>query len=149
MPRPVPVGFVVKNGSKFFCRCSGVMPGPSVYFLTNATNLSPGKITEHLQRIERQVAVSDSVISALSEFAKLPLPNLQPTSIAGCLKNSVPLDSWPDNVELVFQIPDGLPNVLADEKQLAIVFANLIRNGCDSMSSEGGCVTLSARERSD
>ena len=120
----------------------------SVYFLRNSKNATPEKIAEHLQRIERQVGASDSVISALSEFAKLPSANLQPISILDCLKSSAPLDAWPDNVELIFQIPNGLPKALADEKQLTIVFSNLIRNGCESMSS-GGRLTLSARQLQD
>lgn len=120
----------------------------SVYFLRNAKNAAPEKIAEHLQRIERQVGVSDSVISALSEFAKLPSPNLQPTAILDCLQKSVPSDSWPENVELVWDIPADLPNVLVDEKQMAIVFGNLIRNGCDAMPN-GGRLTLSARQMQD
>ncbi len=120
----------------------------SVYFLRNAKNAAPEKVAEHLQRIERQVAVSDSVISALSEFAKLPSPNLQPTSILECLQKSVPTDSWPEHVELVWDIPAELPHALADEKQMAIVFSNLIRNGCESMLG-GGRLTLSARHVQD
>ena len=116
----------------------------SVYFLRNAINAAPEKIAEHLQRIERQVAVSDSVISALSEFAKLPSPNLQPVAVLDVLKKSVPCDSWPESVELVWDIPADLPQVLADEKQIAIVFSNLIRNACESMP-RGGRLTLSAR----
>ena len=118
----------------------------SIYFLRNAHNLTPEKIAEHLERIERQVAVSDSVITALSEFAKLPSPNLQRMSVANCLRSAVPLDSWPDGVELVFNIPADLPDALADEKQMAIVFGNLIRNGCEAMP-QGGCLTLSAHRR--
>lgn len=115
----------------------------SVYFLRNAKNAVPEKIAEHLERIERQVAASDSVISALSEFAKLPSANLQPMSVLTCMKQSAPLDSWPENVELIFQIPVSL-YALADERQMAIVFGNLIRNGCDAMPL-GGRLTLSAR----
>jgi signal transduction histidine kinase len=120
----------------------------SVYFLRHAENASPEKIAEHLQRIERQVGVSDSVITALSEFAKLPTSNRQPMSVADCLKKSTPLDLWPENVELDFRIPDGLPKVLGDEKQLTLVFGNLIRNGCESMPN-GGRLTLSARHVRD
>ena len=116
----------------------------SVYFLQNAGNPAPEKTAEHLQRIERQVAASDSVISALSEFAKLPSANLQPLSILDCLKRSVPNDSWPENVQLVWDIPADISTALADEKQLTIVFSNLIRNGCESMPG-GGRLTLRAR----
>ena len=120
----------------------------SVYFLRNVSNPAPEKIAEHLQRIERQVALSDSVISALSEFAKLPSANLQPLSILDGLRRSVPSDSWPENVELVWDIPADLPHALADDKQLTIVFGNLIRNGCESMPN-GGRLTLSARHLQD
>lgn len=120
----------------------------SIYFLRNAKNAAPEKIAEHLQRIERQVGVSDSVISALSEFAKLPSANLQPSSISGLLRNSTPLDSWPNNVELIFQIPENLPKALVDEKQMLIVFGNLIRNACDAMPN-GGRLTLSVRHLQD
>ncbi len=117
----------------------------SVYFLRNAKHAAPEKIAEHLQRIERQVAASDLVISALSEFAKLPSPNLQPMSILDSLKRSVPSDSWPESVELIWDVPADLPHALADEKQMTIVFGNLIRNGCDAMPG-GGRLTLSARQ---
>lgn len=116
----------------------------SVYFLRNVKNASPEKIAEHLERIERQVALSDSVITALSEFAKLSLPNLKPTSVFEILKSSASLDHWPEHVELIFQIPCDLPHALADDKQLAIVFDNLIRNACEAMP-QGGRLTLSAR----
>lgn len=120
----------------------------SVYFLQNAKSASPEKLAEHLQRIERQVAVSDSVITALSEFAKLPSANLQPMSILDNFRKSVPGDSWPENVELVWDIPANLPNAMADDKQLTIVFGNLIRNACEAMPN-GGRLTLSARRRQD
>ncbi len=120
----------------------------SIYFLRNAKSATPEKIAEHLQRIERQVGVSDSVISALSEFAKLPSANLQPLSILDCLKRSVPIDSWPESVELVWDIPANLPHALADEKQMLIVFGNLIRNACDAMPN-GGRLTFSARHLQD
>src|SRR5262245_5137418 len=40
----------------------------SVYFLVNARNPTPEKRAEHLQRIERHVALADNVITALSNF---------------------------------------------------------------------------------
>lgn len=120
----------------------------SVYFLRNAQNVSPEKVAEHLERIERQVALSDSVITALSEFAKLSLPNLKPMPVIESLQKSASLDPWPEKIELVIQVPDDLPHALADSKQLAIVFDNLIRNACEAMPS-GGRLTLSARHIND
>src|SRR5262249_49625594 len=44
----------------------------SVYYLLNARNPTPAKTAEHLQRMERHVAGADGVITALSNFAKMP-----------------------------------------------------------------------------
>ncbi|MCE9527622.1 MAG: hypothetical protein K8R36_16395, partial [Planctomycetales bacterium] len=44
----------------------------SVYFLKNAKNASAEKREEHLERIQRQVVIANDVITALSDFAKMP-----------------------------------------------------------------------------
>ena len=48
----------------------------SVYYLLNARNPTPEKKAEHLRRIERHVELADNVITALSNFAKMPVPDL-------------------------------------------------------------------------
>ena len=53
----------------------------SVYYLLNARNPTPEKKAEHLQRIERHVVLADNVITALSNFAKMPVPNLRPIAV--------------------------------------------------------------------
>ena len=105
-------------------------------------------MAEHLPCIERQVTTSDSVISALSEFTKLPMANSEPFSILDYVKRSVPSDSWPENVRLVGDLPVNFPNAFVDDEQLAIAFGNLIRNACESMPS-GGRLALSARHMHD
>src|SRR5262249_42174959 len=50
----------------------------SVYYLLNARNPTPQKKAEHLGRIERHVALADGVITALSSFAKMPVPDRRP-----------------------------------------------------------------------
>ena len=67
MPRPVPLVFVVKNGSKTLCRASGVRPGPlsrtvlrragsSVQLCVAARNLDHDRIAARRQRILQQIA---------------------------------------------------------------------------------------------
>ena len=50
----------------------------SVYYLLNARNPTAEKQTDHLLRIERNVELADNVITALSSFAKIPIPELRP-----------------------------------------------------------------------
>jgi signal transduction histidine kinase len=116
----------------------------SIYYLLNARNASAAKTAEHLQRIERHVAVADGVITALSNFAKLPLPNLRPLAVDQCLREVLELNPLPENIEAVLRCPPSLPRALADGDQLRIVFANLVRNAREAMP-EGGRLTLDVR----
>jgi signal transduction histidine kinase len=116
----------------------------SVYYLLNARNPTPAKTAEHLQRIERHVLASDGVITALSNFAKMPLPNLRPVPVEGCLRDAVALNPVPETVALTIDCPAGLTAVLADPDQLAIVFGNLIRNAREAMP-QAGRLTLTGR----
>ncbi len=47
----------------------------SVYYLLNARNPTPEKKADHLKRIERNVELADNVITSLSNFARVPVPD--------------------------------------------------------------------------
>jgi signal transduction histidine kinase len=115
----------------------------SVYYLLNARQPTAAKTAEHLQRIEKHVVLADNVITTLSNFAKMPLPNLQPFSLETCLRAAVEDNPCPGNIQVDFVMPPTLPPALADPDQIAIVFANLIRNARDAMPN-GGQLTLQA-----
>lgn len=116
----------------------------SVYYLMNARSPSPEKIADHLNRVERQVNIADEVITALSSIAKLPIPDLQPVAVRDCVETSLEAEALAPNVEVSFSCPDSVPPVLADAKQLRIVFGNLIRNAREAMSA-GGTLAITAR----
>ena len=113
----------------------------SVYYLLNARNATEEKIREHLQRIDRQVGISDGVITALSRFARLPVPNVSPVDLCELVRQSLEVNPLPENVELELDCSDDVPHVSGDVEQLQIVLGNLIRNACDAMP-DGGRLTL-------
>jgi signal transduction histidine kinase len=120
----------------------------SIYYLLNARNPTPAKTAEHLQRIEKQVMVADGVITALSNFAKMPLPNLRPFAVDQCLREVLELNPLPDSIRVTINCPPALPRALADLDQLRIVFANLIRNAREAMP-QGGELCLDGRPVED
>jgi signal transduction histidine kinase len=117
----------------------------SVYFLLHARNPKPEKVTEHLRRIEKQVAMADAVITALTNFARMPVPSTRPFSIAQCLKEVIEITGVPGDIQITVDCPPSLPPALGDVDQLRIVFGNLIRNAREAMP-KGGHLTLAGRE---
>jgi signal transduction histidine kinase len=121
----------------------------SIYYLVNARQPSPEKVRQHLERIERQVALADRVITALADFARLPMPELHPLCLEKCLKEVVELNSMPDEIVVNFDFARDLPHVLGDIRQLQIVFGNLVRNARDAMLPQGGTLSITAQPQMD
>jgi len=116
----------------------------SVYYLLNARNPTPEKQAEHLRRIEQHVTLADGVITALSNFARLPVPNLRPFALGACLKEVLEVNPLPAGCEVALDVPPSLPPALGDVDQIRIVFGNLVRNAREAMP-QGGRLTITAR----
>lgn len=117
----------------------------SAYYLLNARSASPEKVNEHLQRISQHVNVADSAITALSNFAKMPLPTLMPFSLVACIQEVLKVERLPETIRADVDLSPSLPQALGDEGQIRIVLANLVRNARDAMAT-GGVLTLIGRE---
>jgi two-component system, NtrC family, sensor kinase len=120
----------------------------SVYYLVNARNAPPEKIKTHLERIERQVGVADRVITALNDFARLPLPQLDPVDVEASLKDVLEVNPMPANIVVEWSLEAPPPAVMGDRAQLHIVFGNLIRNARDAMPN-GGRLRLCAHDKGE
>lgn len=120
----------------------------SSYYLRKARTLTPEKQLEHLERIERHVEQADGVITALSNFAKMPTPALKPVALEPLVRETVAAESPPPGIHVEYKMPEDLPRAMADPGQLRIVLANLIRNAADAMPG-GGRLTIEARPVAD
>jgi two-component system NtrC family sensor kinase len=120
----------------------------SVYYLLNAKNPTAAKQAEHLTRIERHVTLADGVITALSSFAKMPVPDLQPFPVSQCVQEALETNPVPENVRVTVDCPVSLPPVQGDINHLRIVFANLIRNAREAMP-KGGSLSIKGQVVND
>lgn len=117
----------------------------SVFYLLNARNPTPEKKAEHLKRIERHVELADGVITALSSFAKMPIPDLVPIPVAALFEEALEENPLGTGINVDLNIPESLPLLRADRAQIKIVLGNLLRNARDAMSG-AGTLRISARE---
>jgi signal transduction histidine kinase len=116
----------------------------SVYYLLNARNPTLEKQADHLRRIERNVELADGVITALSNFAKVPMPNLQPIAVEPMVREALENNPPGDAVAVLVECPPDLPRALGDGDQLRIALGNLVRNARDAMP-QGGRLVISGR----
>ena len=116
----------------------------SIYYLMNTRAPNPEKVRQHLERIERQIGLADRVITALSDFARLPVPEMKPVSALETVKEVLELNPIPEQIAVSLDFPADLPNLLGDVRQLQIVFSNLIRNARDAMLPKGGSLAIAA-----
>ena len=114
----------------------------SVYYLRNARNATPEKTADHFRRIERNVELADNVITSLSNFARVPVPDLVPIAIEP-FGAGLELNPPGVGIEVITDFPAGLPDALGDADQLQIALGNLIRNARDAMP-QGGRLSISA-----
>lgn len=117
----------------------------SAYFLLHAQNPAEAKVREHLERIDRQVAMVDNVVTALTDVARLPEPTATDCDIRSMLTDSLRGVSLSSLISVEMELSDELPLIPVDPNQLPIVFRNLIRNARDAMPN-GGTLTFSASE---
>jgi two-component system sensor kinase FixL len=119
----------------------------SAYFLLNASTATPEKVTEHLQRIDRQVDVIESVVTALSDVARLPHSELVPCDLHSILDNAIGSVSKLSDIQIEFPELLKPAMVQADPNQLLIVFRNLIRNARDAVLAKEPHARNSAEDR--
>lgn len=116
----------------------------SVYYLLNARQPTPEKQREHLARIDRQVELSDRVITTLSDFARMPQPKLEWLDLQDFMVQVVTANPIPQSVKVSVECSGAYSKIEADPSQLQIVISNLVRNAVDAMP-EGGSLTVKAR----
>jgi len=109
----------------------------SLYYLRTACSLSPEKRAEHMRRIERNADRAERVITTLTNFARMSMPEPRAALLRPCLEVALGDLAIPDGIEVAIDCPADLPPVMVDPEHLRIVLENLVRNACEAMPSRG------------
>jgi PAS domain S-box-containing protein len=116
----------------------------AVYLLNMILEEPEAEVKESLEIIEKEVGISERVISSLLDFAR-PKPSTRVkvdiNEIVQATLSHVPV---PENVEVVSRLDKTLPTtILGDPDQLTQAFGNLILNAIQAMPEGGRLVVKS------
>ena len=113
----------------------------AAYLLNMALEDPEPEVKETLEIIEKEVGTSERVITSLLDFTRPKPPTRLKIDINDIVQAALSRRPVPDNVEVVSQLDEALPAILADSTQLDRVYRNLIRNAIQAMP-EGGCLAV-------
>jgi PAS domain S-box-containing protein len=109
----------------------------TAYLLNMILTVPELQVKEALEILDKEVARSEHIISGLLDFGRPRLPTQQMVSINHLTQKALFGVRVPEEVEVVSQLDESLPAIVADEDQLGIVFGNIITNAIQAMP-EGG-----------
>jgi len=113
----------------------------ATYFLNMALEKPDPEVKEILEILEKEVGTCERIISSLLDFARAKPPVRRNAEINDLLQEVLARTAVPNNIEVLQEINETLPKILADPDQLGQVFENIILNGIQAMT-KGGQLTI-------
>lgn len=99
-------------------------------------NFDKERLLEALEKSAAQAERAGKIISRIREFVKRSEPRRQRVKLNGILDNAIAfaeIDARKRQIEIQQQLPDPLPEVLADPILIEQVLLNLLKNGVEAM----------------
>lgn len=115
----------------------------AAYFLNMVLEKPEPEVKESLQILEREVGTSERIISSLLDFARPKSPTRRKVDINSVIQETLSRINLPQNINVVNQLQNAVPTILADPDQLKQVFTNIILNAIQSMPEGGKLVVKS------
>jgi PAS domain S-box-containing protein len=109
----------------------------AVYFLRLVQPEAEAKVKEYLGIIETETRNADKIISDLLDFSRIKSVDIEPVPVPELLRNTLERFPAPPNVTVTLSLPENLPQIYVDPRQITQVLGNLILNACQSMPKGG------------
>jgi PAS domain S-box-containing protein len=107
----------------------------SIYYLKLVQPDANEKIKQHHAMIEQEVHNAEKIITDLLDFARIKSVDRELVSVSELLQRVLNRFPVHPSVEVILKLPDNLPKVFADSRQMEQVFGNLVVNAWQAMVS--------------
>lgn len=118
----------------------------AVYYLQAALPDPDEKTSEYLQLIASEVGNYEKIINDLLDVSRTKAPQREATVVSELVAQTLERQPSPEGVEIATEMPDDLPQVFVDPRQIGQVMVNLVRNAYQAMP-EGGKLTVQAKAK--
>ena len=122
----------------------GVMSN-AVYFLKSVLSDAGESTKEYLGIVECEIAESERIVADLLDAVRTKPPQFETANVAELIEQALRKCAVPPAVTISLGIPETLPPLNVDPKQIQQVLSNLITNGLEAMP-DGGALEIRATE---
>jgi len=122
----------------------GVMNN-ALYFLKSTQPDADEKVKEYLDIISQEIENAGRIVTDILNFSQTRTPKIMPTEPHLLVSRSLEKCPVPENIYLSVTVPETLPLLKVDPRQMEQVMNNLISNAFQAMP-DGGTLYISARE---
>ena len=109
----------------------------AAYFLNEALEEPDPEVRGAVEMLEKEVLTSERIISSLLDFARPKAAAQRKVDVNEVVRETLSRSVMAENVEVLSQLDESLPAIVADSGQLAQVFENIVLNAIQAMP-EGG-----------
>ena len=117
----------------------------AVYLLNMILEEPEPEVREALEIVEQEVGTCDSIIRSLLDFARTKAPVRREVGVNDILRAALVRITIPEDIEMMTQLDETVPIILADPDQLVQAFGNIILNGIQAMLEGGRLLVKTAR----
>ncbi len=121
----------------------------AVYFLNLVQPDAEPKIKEYLEIIQTETHIANQIINDLLDFSRIKSVDVEPVAVPDLVWRTMERFVVPENVRVTVNLPDNLPIVYVDPRQIMQALGNLVINACQAMvtaGSKGGNLVISGQE---
>ena len=120
----------------------------ALYYLKLVGADSSEKVKEYLGIIQTEAHTAEKIITDLLDFARIKSVDVEAVSAFRLVERVFERYPAPNSVNVTLEIPEDLPMLYVDPRQMEQVLGNLIINACQAMP-DGGELAVTARQEQE
>jgi PAS domain S-box-containing protein len=109
----------------------------AAYYLNMVLEQPGPKVKEMLDILGREVDTAERIIQSLLDFGSPKPPNREKVQLEDLLKRLVSTLQHPAGVQVVVEVENALPVILADPRHLEQAFRNIVLNAVQALGERG------------